>query len=175
MSESTGTNAPADRAEPARLSLEDRSDVLGGAIQRASVQGWRVASQTGAQAQLVQGRPVSHVLHLILSVLTGGLWVIAWIIVAARGGERHQFVMVDEYGNVSPAYLSSRPPRRPPASVEDQEKALEGAIAHMSRLGWRVAWRDEGEAEIVKRNWFLPWTRHRQRVTVDEFGYVRFI
>jgi len=35
-----------------------------------------------------QKKTTNHILHLILSVLTGGLWVIVWVIVAASNS-RH--------------------------------------------------------------------------------------
>jgi len=47
----------------------------------------------------VRGKPVNHLLHLILTIVTVGLWGIVWIIVALTGGERRMQIAIDEYGN----------------------------------------------------------------------------
>ena len=46
------------------------------------------------------GHRVTHVLHLILSIITFGLWLIVWILMGVFGGEKRAMVTVDEYGNV---------------------------------------------------------------------------
>ena len=33
--------------------------------------------------KLQNARPVSHILHLLLSIVTGGFWLIVWVLVAA--------------------------------------------------------------------------------------------
>lgn len=163
-----------ERGGPTRLSGDARADVLGNAIHRAALQGWRVSSQTSTQAQLVTGRRVSHILHLILTVLTGGLWAIVWIIVAARGGEQHQFVVVDEYGNVSPSYLSVGSRVAPALSRADRSQVLAQVVASLTSRGWTLSTQGDTTADLVKRNWLLPWTWHHHRITIDEFGEVRF-
>ena len=62
--------------------------------------GWRVESRSAFQAVLVSGKPVSHLLHAILAVLTAGLWLIGWLIVTVTGGEDRELVSVDSYGNI---------------------------------------------------------------------------
>ena len=52
--------------------------------------GWRVESQTPSQAVMVKGKRPNHLLHLILSVLTVGLWLIVWLIVALAAGEKRR-------------------------------------------------------------------------------------
>ena len=61
--------------------------------------GWRVESQTEYQAVMVKGHRTNNVLHLILTIVTVGLWAIVWILVAVLGGEKRAVVAVDEYGN----------------------------------------------------------------------------
>lgn len=39
-------------------------------------QGWRIESQSDVLAVFVKGRRVNHVLHLILSLLTLGMWLV---------------------------------------------------------------------------------------------------
>lgn len=63
--------------------------------------GWRVESQTDEQVILYKPKKkVNHVLHLILTLLTG-VWAIVWIlavVAASDGGTK--ILTVDEYGNV---------------------------------------------------------------------------
>ena len=62
--------------------------------------GARVESQSDYQAVLVKGKPVNHVLHLILTLVTCGLWGIVWIVMAIVGGEKRSMASVDDFGNV---------------------------------------------------------------------------
>ena len=49
---------------------------------------------------IAQGHRVNHILHLILSIITFGFWLIVWILMGVFGGEKRAMVTVDEYGNV---------------------------------------------------------------------------
>jgi hypothetical protein len=60
----------------------------------------RVESQSDFQAVLVQGKPVNHTLHAILTVFTCLLWGIVWAVVAGTGGEKREMIVIDEFGNV---------------------------------------------------------------------------
>ena len=71
------------------------------AVQAAVVQGWSVESRTDYQAVLVRGQRVNHILHLILTILTLGIWAIVWIILALAGGQDRQVLTVDRTGGVS--------------------------------------------------------------------------
>lgn len=51
---------------------------------------WRLESRTEHAAVMVKGKRVNHLLHLILSVLTVGLWLPVWLILAIAGGEKRQ-------------------------------------------------------------------------------------
>jgi len=88
-----------------RRSGEDRQETLARTVNAEVAQGARVESQTGHSAVLVRGRRVNHVLHLILSLITIGLWFIVWIIISLSGGEKRKMVTVDEYGNVATKQL----------------------------------------------------------------------
>lgn len=159
---------------PRRLSQEQRADVLGSAIHRAALAGWRVSSQTSTQAQLAKGKRVNHLLHLILTLVTLGFWAIVWIIVAATGGEQHQFVSVDEYGNVSPAFFAVAKAVRPVLSTEARSSQLAQAVATLGSQGWTVIAETETTAELKKRNWLWPWRPHRHRISIDEYGQLRY-
>lgn len=88
--------------ESARWSPDRRKEAMGRAVAAQLAQGGRrVESQTDYNAVLVSGKPVNHILHIILSVLTLGAWLIVWGILVVTGGEKREMVTVDEYGNTS--------------------------------------------------------------------------
>lgn len=76
------------------------ADPLQDAIVRQARNGWRVTSQSATQATLVKGKPTNHILHLILTIITLGLWAIVWICVAIFGGEKHEVITVQPDGQV---------------------------------------------------------------------------
>jgi Na+-transporting NADH:ubiquinone oxidoreductase subunit NqrC len=85
----------AARAEHERaMSLEDHATPL-------VAQGWRIESQLPNQIVLVSGKRVNHVLHLLLTLVTFGLWSIVWIIVGVTGGERRRVLTREPDGSVS--------------------------------------------------------------------------
>ena len=59
-------------------------------------------SQSDYSAVIRYGKPVNHVLHLILTLITLGIWVIVWIIVAVVSATSNKAIslMVDDYGQV---------------------------------------------------------------------------
>jgi hypothetical protein len=83
-----------------KRSADERKALLAQQIQSASARGLRVESQSEFQAVMVEGQPVNHVLHAIITFFTCGLWGIVWIILAITGGEKREMVVVDEFGNV---------------------------------------------------------------------------
>lgn len=85
-----------------RLSAEDRRVLLAETVSNYVSNGYRVESQGDAQAVLVRGRRPNHLLHLILSVLTIGVWaLLVWLPIATFGGERRRVITVDLYGHVA--------------------------------------------------------------------------
>lgn len=66
----------------------------------AVAKGWGIESQGQYHAVIVQGERVNHLLHLILSIITVGLWIIVWLIVIS-GGQERMMIYVDEQGEVS--------------------------------------------------------------------------
>jgi len=49
---------------------------------------------------VVTGKPTNHILHLLLSIFTLGLWIPVWIILAIVGGEKRRIIAVDDFGQV---------------------------------------------------------------------------
>ncbi len=81
-------------------STEERKAILAQQVQNAVGRGLRVDTQSDTMAVVVNGKPVNHILHLILSLVTLGLWLIPWGIMVIAGGERREMITVDEFGNV---------------------------------------------------------------------------
>lgn len=82
-----------------QLDPENRKAILAREVAAEIRKGWRVESQTEFQAVLVKGHRPNHLLHLLLSVFTIGLWLIGWLLVAVFAGEKRQVLEVDVYGN----------------------------------------------------------------------------
>jgi hypothetical protein len=75
-------------------------DHLDDAVRQHTRRGWRLEHRTENQAQLVKGKHTSHLLHLVLSLITLGIWIPIWILVSLLGGQKQKFLSVDEYGTV---------------------------------------------------------------------------
>lgn len=84
-----------------RKTTEERKEILAQHIANLVAQGRRVESQGDFQAVMVRGNKVNHVLHLILTLVTLGLWVIIWLVLALSGGEKREIVKIDEWGTPS--------------------------------------------------------------------------
>ena len=99
------TEAPSHSTEPtdadATRTPEQRKSALARAVANSVREGWGVQSQTDYQAVLAKGHRPNHVLHLILTLITLGLWLVVWIPLAFLQKERHRVIDVDEYGNVN--------------------------------------------------------------------------
>lgn len=99
--EQEADNSAVAQAPPAPWTADQRRTALAENLQQAVRQGWRVESQTEFQANLVKGHRTNHILHLILSIVTLGLWLIVWLIVALTNKEKRRVVMIDEYGRIT--------------------------------------------------------------------------
>lgn len=83
-----------------RKTDEERRAILAQQLQSAAVRGRRVESQSEYQATLVEGQKVNHTLHLIITLVTCGIWGLVWLVIALTGGEKRELLVVDEWGNV---------------------------------------------------------------------------
>ena len=70
-------------------------DSFGETIRRMVRSGWRVESMGTKTAVLVKGRRVNHILHLLLTLVTLGLWAVVWLLLVAMKGEQRKTVFVD--------------------------------------------------------------------------------
>ena len=82
------------------VDVETKKQHLAQAIQREVAAGARVESRTDTDAIIVTGKPVNHVLHLILTLVTCLMWGVVWIVLALTGGEKRVALQVDPYGSV---------------------------------------------------------------------------
>jgi hypothetical protein len=101
-SESTeATMPPDDSVLGSKKSSDERKAILARQIATMVAQGRRVESQSDYQAVLVKGHRPNHVLHLILTIITVGLWGIVWLALVLFGGEKREMVTVDDWGNTA--------------------------------------------------------------------------
>jgi len=82
-----------------KKSADERKAILDQRLANAGAQGWRIENRSDYQATIAKGKPVHHLLHLFLTVITAGLWAIVWIILAITGGVKRHLLTIDEYGN----------------------------------------------------------------------------
>jgi hypothetical protein len=95
-----GVRVASPAGPPRRHAVEERRAALARVVAQHISAGARVESHTDFQAFVVNGRRPNHLLHLVLSLVTFGLWAIVWLLVSLIGGERRTALMVDEYGSV---------------------------------------------------------------------------
>lgn len=85
-----------------RKTADQRKEILARAVSMQLARGGsRVESQSDFNAVIVTGKPVNHVLQLILTLVTLGVWAIVWIPLVLFTGEKRQVIFVDEFGNTS--------------------------------------------------------------------------
>ncbi len=77
---------------------QDQALAMAGRIAYWTKWDWRVESQTEIQAVLVRGHRPNHVLHLILTIITAGIWGLVWIALAIFGGEKRKTITIAPNG-----------------------------------------------------------------------------
>jgi hypothetical protein len=86
-------------------SPQERMKMLDEAIEGFVGEGGRLVARREWTAEVAVGKPVNHVLHLVLTIvslfLCGGIWAPVWLLISAIGGEHRQTLTVDEYGQVN--------------------------------------------------------------------------
>lgn len=86
---------------PHPVSPDQRKAALAQAVSREVAGGsWRVESQSDYQAVPAKGGNVNHVLHLIISLVTCGVWLLVWPVVYLLNQRQTLVLAVDDYGNV---------------------------------------------------------------------------
>lgn len=82
------------------LSVPERAEVLQDYLAEVAGRGWRVEGKGNFIAFMVSGKPVNHLLHAAVSLLTGGLWLPVWAWLVVFRGEKRMLARVDRYGEV---------------------------------------------------------------------------
>ena len=81
---------------------DQRKAIPAETLQGQVAEGACIESQDDFQAVTVTGRRPNKVLHLVLTILTVGLWgLLVWLPIARFGGEKRGMLIVDEDGNVA--------------------------------------------------------------------------
>lgn len=83
------------------MDVRERAAILDAALPQFLTHESRIETRTETTAVLVHGKPVNHLLHFLVSVLTCGVWAVWWVVYAVMGGERREMVSVDETGQIS--------------------------------------------------------------------------
>ena len=92
-------------SEKEKVTPAERRRLLTQHLDGMEEQGKRIAFRGDYQAIVADGTPVNHVLHLMLSFFTVGLWAIIWMFDISFHKETKEFVRVDIYGNVTVAEI----------------------------------------------------------------------
>jgi hypothetical protein len=80
--------------------LEERKAALDRAVQKYAQAGWRMEARGELQATVAKGKNTGHLLHLVLSLVTLGAWLVVWLLVVVFGGLKQRLLSVDDAGLV---------------------------------------------------------------------------
>jgi hypothetical protein len=83
------------------LPMEQLTAVLNAEVARYAARGWSVSSVQGQQAVLQRQKRIGWFWNLILTLITGGLWLIVVIIRVVNRKIESLIVTVDAYGRIS--------------------------------------------------------------------------
>jgi hypothetical protein len=83
------------------MELSERKAILEDLIsEKLTDQNWSVVYKSDTKAVLLFKRKVNHVLHAVLSLITGGIWLIPWLLMILTNRGKSSTWEVDESGNV---------------------------------------------------------------------------
>ncbi|WP_157580299.1 hypothetical protein [Plantibacter sp. Leaf314] len=83
------------------LPMEQLTAVLNAEVARYAARGWSVSSVQGQQAVLQRQKRIGWFWNLVLTLITGGLWLIVVIIRVVNRKVESLIVTVDAYGRIS--------------------------------------------------------------------------
>lgn len=82
------------------MTTDQQSQILNAEVARDAKRGWTVSSVSGGQAVMQRKKKLNALLHIILSVITGGLWLIVVAVLVINRKIETQVLSVDAYGKV---------------------------------------------------------------------------
>ena len=91
---------PPPEADGELLDFDDRADALDTAVIDMVAHGARVEQQTDTYAVVLMTRPLNHVLHAVLMLVTVGLWGIVWLYLGVTHRTERRLMQVDERGEL---------------------------------------------------------------------------
>jgi hypothetical protein len=83
-----------------RKTEAERAAIMQQRLRELAFYGYTISAVDGPRAAVWRGAPVNHILHLLLSVFTCGLWLPVWLLIMMFGGTKQQHIYIDEYGNL---------------------------------------------------------------------------
>lgn len=89
---------PLDQDSP--VDAAAREHLLAQAVEMAVADGGRVAYVGPTSTVIGRRQPVSHVMHGLLTLLTGGLWGVVWIAMCLARSEQRFRLEADDWGHV---------------------------------------------------------------------------
>ena len=128
-------SAPPAGAKRGQKSSDERKAALARIITAQVVDGARVESQSEYQVVLVRGHRLNNTMHLILTIITFGLWSIVWLLLAVFGGEKRRVASIDQWGN---------------SSIQSEAALAARAVHDLERMGTALkAARDAASRELA--------------------------
>jgi hypothetical protein len=82
-----------------KITEAEKASKLALAVATEASAGWRVESQSTIQAVLVRGKSINNTLHIILSVVTFGGWLIVYIPIYLVNRRKVKIIRIDDFGN----------------------------------------------------------------------------
>jgi hypothetical protein len=79
-------------------SEEERKVILTRHVAQQVANGGRVELHADFDAVIAFGKSPNHILHLLLSIITAGIWLVVWLLLAVTGGISRRKYHVDDYG-----------------------------------------------------------------------------
>jgi hypothetical protein len=86
--------------KPPTFTRDERQLLLARAVAQAVADGFRVETAGDSYAVLMFGQPLNHLVHLLATIATLGLWGIMWILLAFTWSQTRRAIFVDEFGAV---------------------------------------------------------------------------
>ncbi|MFF1925671.1 hypothetical protein ACFVW8_34490 [Streptomyces sp. NPDC058221] len=77
-----------------------RALILDWAVSQRIASGWRVESRSETQVVMVRGRPLNHVLHVVLTVFSCFLWGVVWLVLGVTNKVERIVLTVDAMGDI---------------------------------------------------------------------------
>ena len=92
--------------KPIVLSSTERSDserksILEKQIIFYASAGWSLETQTEFAAVMSSGKRLNHILHLLLSIVTFGFWLIVWLFLLMVNRITKLTISIDKFGNTT--------------------------------------------------------------------------